>query len=232
MVGTPTLYENVLYFGSFNNRVYAVSIEEQDVLWTYETTNWVWSSPVLDEENGQLIGADLDGHVFALDLQDGSPVWTYDASGPVVGAPLLDELADGTPVIYIACDGDPNLYILDTGDGKDVSRPVTVKAEFTTKFLFFDTGTNTRAIPLFASPIDIGDLLLVGAYQGDDIVYALDQEDLQEAWRFNPREYEQQQKEEQGQEPESFLSNPTNMLLLLAVSLLMFTLMGRGRQQK
>jgi outer membrane protein assembly factor BamB len=232
MVGTPTLHAGVLYFGSFNNRLYAVSTETRDVLWTYDTTNWVWSSPIVDELNEQLIGADLDGHVFALNLEDGSPAWSYEATGPVVGAPQLDELEDGTSVVYVTCGGDPNLLVLNTSDGKEAVRPVTVQAEFKTKFLFIDTGTSVRPIPLFAPPIAMGDLLLVGAHQGDDIVYALEREGFQEAWHFNPIAYEQQQKEEEGQEPQSFLSNPMNMLLLLTVALLMFTLLGRGRRQQ
>ncbi|MBN1312384.1 MAG: PQQ-binding-like beta-propeller repeat protein [Anaerolineae bacterium] len=238
MVGTPTLYEGVLYFGSFNNRVYAVSTETRGVLWTYDTTNWVWSSPVIDESNKQLIGADLDGHIFALTLEDGTPIWTYDASGPVVGAPLLDELANGTSVVYLTCDGDPNLLVLKTSDGEAAIRPVTVQAEFTTKFLFFNTGENTRPVPIFASPVSTADLLIVGVHQlganqSGDILYALDRESLQEEWRFNQKTYERQETEEQEQEePTSFFSSPINILLFISITLLMFTLFGRGRRQQ
>ncbi|MBN1426781.1 MAG: PQQ-binding-like beta-propeller repeat protein [Anaerolineae bacterium] len=233
MVGTPTLYEDVLYFGSFNNRVYAVSIEKRDVLWTYDTTNWVWSSPVIDEQNDQLIGADLDGHIFALDLEDGSRTWAYDASGPVVGAPVLGNLEDDTSVAYITCGGEPNLLILNTSDGKEAISPVTVKAEFPTMFLIVNTGTSTRPIPLFAPPVGTDELLLVGAHQGDDLIYALELDDLQEAWRFNPKEHEQKQKEEQGEEePASLFGSPMNLLLIFSLALLIFTLFGRGRRQK
>ena len=234
MVGTPTLYEGVLYFGSFNDRVYAVSTETHDVLWTYKSTNWVWSSPVIDEPNGQVIGADLDGHIFALSMKDGSPVWTHDASGPVVGEPLLGELADGTSVAYITCGGDPNLLILDVSDGNEV-KSMSLNAEFTTRFIVIPTGTDVRSIPLFAPPVGGDNLLLIGAHQGDNIVYALEREDLQEVWRFNPTAYAQQQKEAQSQgqeEPTSFFSSPMNILLFVSVALLMFTLFGRGRNKK
>lgn len=232
MVSTPTLYEGVLYFGNFNNRLYALSVETQGVLWTYDASNWVWSSPVIDEQNQRLISADLDGHVFALNLVDGSPAWTYEATGAVVGAPLLGELADGSPVVYLTCKGDPNLLVLNTNDGKEAIRPFSLKAEFTTKFLFIDTGIDTRSIPIFASPVAADELLLIGAHEGNDTLYALDREDLQEKWRFNPTQYENQLKEEQGQAPESFFSNPLNMLLLMLMTLLVFSMMGRGRGKK
>lgn len=230
MVSTPTLYEGVLYFGNFNNRLYALSVETHQVLWTYDTTNWLWSSPVIDEPNERLISADLDGHVFALNLTDGSPAWTYEATGAVVGAPLLGELDDGTPVVYLTSKGDPNLLVLNTSDGKEAVRPFSLKAEFTTKFLFIDTGIDTRTIPIFSSPVVADDLLLIGAHEGDDTLYALDRQDLQVAWRFNPVEYENQQKEEQGQAPESFFSNPLNMILLMLMTLLVFSMMGRRRK--
>jgi outer membrane protein assembly factor BamB len=230
MVSTPTLYEGVLYFGNFNNRLYALSVETHDVLWTHDTSNWIWSSPAIDEKNQRLISADLDGHVFALDLADGSLAWTYEATGAVVGAPLLGEI-DDVPVVYLTCKGDPNLLVLNTSDGKETLRPVSLKADFTTKFLFIDTGTDTRTIPIFSPPVAADDLLLIGAHEGNDTLYALDRQDFQVAWRFNPIEYENKQKEEQGQAPESFFSNPLNLVLLMAMSLLMFSIMGRGRRK-
>lgn len=231
MVSTPTLYKGVLYFGNFNNRLYALSVENQDVLWTYDTTNWLWSSPAIDEQNQRLISADLDGHVFSLNLADGSVAWTYEATGAVVGAPLLGEI-DGEPVVYLTSKGDPNLLVLSTSDGKNAVRPFTLKAEFTTRFLFIDTGIDTRPIPIFASPVAGGELLLIGAHEGNDTLYALNKKDMTVAWHFNPTQYENMLKEEQGQAPESFFSNPLNMLLLVVMMVLVYSLLGRGRGKR
>ncbi len=184
IAGTPSLYDGVLYFGSFNNRVYALDATTREVLWTYTTSNWVWSSPVKDEQTGLLIGGDLDGHIFALDPNTGRAVWTFSAEGPVVSPPAIGEL-DGERVLY-ATSGDTKLYILRVSDGTQAVAPVTVEAQFTTRFLFFPTGTTTRNIPLLAPPILHGDLILIGAHQGDHPLIALDRDALVERWAFSP----------------------------------------------
>jgi outer membrane protein assembly factor BamB len=185
IVSTPTLHEGVMYFGSFNNQVYAVDIETRDVLWTYETTNWVWSSPVVDEESGLLVGADLDGHIFGLQVETGEPAWTYDVDGPVVGQPVIADLVTGKHTALITSE-DGNLYLLNPADGTMVDTPSGIEAEFTTRFLFVQTGTDTRPIPLFAAPVLYNDLILLGAHEGNTLLYALDQDTLLERWHFEP----------------------------------------------
>jgi outer membrane protein assembly factor BamB len=183
IAGTPTLYDGVLYFGSFNNRVYALDTATQQVRWTYETTNWVWSSPVRDEESGLLIGGDLDGHAFALDPDTGEEAWSFSASGPIVSAPAFGEI-DGERVAYISS-GDGNLYVLSVRDGTQARAPVSIEVEFTSRFLFFNTGTTTRAIPIYAPPVLYEDLILLGAHQGDHPLIAFDRETLTERWAYS-----------------------------------------------
>lgn len=185
IVATPTLHEGVMYFGSFNNQVYAVDIETRDVLWTYETTNWVWSSPVVDDASGLVIGADLDGHIFGLDAASGEPAWTYAANGPVVGQPVIADLINDKHAALITSE-DGNLYLLNPADGTMVDTPTNIEAEFTTRFLFVQTGTDTRPIPLYAAPVLYNDLILLGAHEGNTLLYALDQDTLLERWHFEP----------------------------------------------
>ncbi|HEC23952.1 MAG TPA: hypothetical protein ENI95_13650 [Chloroflexi bacterium] len=185
LVGTPTLYEGVLYFGSFNNHVYALDAGTQEVLWTFQTTNWVWSSPAIDEENNLLVGGDLDGLVFALDRETGESVWTFDTDGPIVGTPALGTLSDGTRVAYVTS-GDSNLYMLSIEDGTPVAPPVSVKAEFTTRFLVIPTGVSIRPVPVYAPPVLYDDVVLVGVHQGESLLYAFDRETLLERWTFEP----------------------------------------------
>jgi outer membrane protein assembly factor BamB len=187
IAGTPTLYDGVLYFGSFNNTIYAIDIETRSARWTYTASNWVWSSPVKDEVTGLLLGGDLDGHVFALDPDSGDLKWEYDVGGPVVGAPAFDEI-DGQHVAYVTTGttSSPNLYTLDVETGTPAAVSYSQEAVFTTRFLFFATGTDSRVIPLYAPPIVFDDLLLIGAHTGDYPLYALERETLRERWSFTP----------------------------------------------
>jgi outer membrane protein assembly factor BamB len=184
MAGTPTIHEGVLYFGSFNDKVYALDTQTRQVMWTYTTTNWVWSDPIVVPDANLVIGGDLDGHVFALDLRSGQQRWAFDAGGPVVGTPVLGELS-GEPVVYVTS-GDSYLYILKVEDGTQARAAASIKAEFTTRFLFFPTGTTERPIPVYAPPVIYDDMILVGAHQGSYPLYALDRETLLQRWAFDP----------------------------------------------
>jgi outer membrane protein assembly factor BamB len=185
MVGTPTLHNGVLYFGSFNNRVYALDAATQTVKWTHETSNWVWGSPLVDDESGLAIGGDLDGHVFALNLEDGSPAWGFEADGPVVGTPVLADNGNGERVVYVTS-GDSHIYKLNVEDGSQADTPASLSATFTTRFLVVPTGEDVRPIPIYAPPVLLGDLILVGADQGNSPLYALDSNTLLEQWDFDP----------------------------------------------
>jgi outer membrane protein assembly factor BamB len=173
----------------------------------------VWSSPVVDEESDSVVGGDLDGHIFALDRESGRERWAFEADGPVVGAPVIGELADGTRAVYATSGvfnpGDSNLYILDVEDGSETRSPASIKAEFTTRFLFITTGADLRTVPVYAPPVLYEDLLLVGEHQSENPLHALDRETLVERWEFSPTGQQQQQaaqseEEQQTQSPLQF----------------------------
>lgn|GEM_PF-480264 len=187
MLGTPLIVNDTIYVSSLNNELYAIDLATQQVRWTYSASNWMWSSPTYLEAENLLIGGDLDGNVFALNAETGEAAWTYEAAGPVVGNPAPGEL-NGEPVVYITSgieSGETNLYVLNVADGSPADTAVSVKADFTTRFLFFNTGVDTRAIPIFAPPQIYNDMILLGAHQGDFPLYALDLETLVIQWRCN-----------------------------------------------
>ncbi len=184
MVGTPTLVNGVLYFGAFDNRVYALDVETQQVLWSHETSSWVWSNPIFDEETGLLIAGDLDGQLFALNAEDGSPVWLVETGESVVGHPVIGE-QDGGRVLY-AVSGDAKLYILNIEDGSQVHEPVESTGEFPQRFLFFSTGTDFRPVAIYAPPVLFDNLVLTGLHEGTEIIRAYDRNSLELLWAFDP----------------------------------------------
>jgi len=223
IVSAPTLHDGVLYFGSFNYHVYALDTATHQILWKYDTTNWVWSSPVYDEASNLLIGADLDGNVFALRPDDRSVAWKYDAAGPVVGAPLLATRDDGTRVVYISVGAEPNLVTLNADDGSVAVPPVGVKATFPIMFLFWENGSSERVVPMFAPPVAADGLLLIGAHEGNAQIYALDSKTLDKKWEFNGTKQEEAAKtaSPEASKPEGLFSDPIFLYVLLGASVLM-----------
>jgi outer membrane protein assembly factor BamB len=185
MAATPVFYEGVLYLSTLDKLFIALDVETQDVLWEFEgLENWVFSQPTIVEEEGIVIAGDLNGNVFALDLQSGEEAWRFETGGPVVGAPLL---GDGDDVVYIASE-DANVYTLDVATGEPVAAPAEVETEFTARFLFFSTGTETRPAPVYASPVAFNDLLLFGLHQGNYPLRAYAQDSLLPRWSFEPQQ--------------------------------------------
>jgi outer membrane protein assembly factor BamB len=60
------------YVGSFNRRLFAVSMNGQ-IVDEYRSEDWIWSTPVLVDD--VLYFTDLSGHVYALNAADFSQVW-------------------------------------------------------------------------------------------------------------------------------------------------------------
>ena len=188
IVSAPSYYEGMLVFGSFNNVVYAVDADTGEIIWEYQApTNWVWSSPSIDEQSGRVVGADLDGNVFALDVETGEEVWSVEVSGPVVGAPTIAESEDGVKAVYIGTTSNPRLYRLDLEEGRQLVPPAQVEEEFTARFLFFPTGTSVRALPIYTTPTIYDGVVLVGSHDANaSPLYALDRESLVRVWAFEP----------------------------------------------
>ncbi len=180
MLGTPVIYENLIIFASFNNELYALDLETHKIVWTYSTTNWVYTSPTVDEENGLLYGGDLEGRVFALNPASGEEAWALQTDGPVVSAPTLHEYK-GAPAVF-APSGDGDVYIIDPASGEQLDQPFEFTATFTNRFLFFSTGESDRSIPLYAPVLFFNDLTLLTAHQGDDQLYAYDSESFVQQW--------------------------------------------------
>jgi outer membrane protein assembly factor BamB len=183
MVGTPTLHDGALYFGSFSNAVYALDLETRKLLWTYPTKNWVWGSPIYDENTNQLFGGDLDGNVFAIDPATGKEGWKFTTGGPVVNSPVTAEY-DGKPAVFVTS-GDSNLYILNPENGEQIEK-VGVTAEFKQSFLFVPTGTTIRPIPVYARPIVLDDKILLGTHEGPEPIHAYNLASLKKLWTFMP----------------------------------------------
>jgi outer membrane protein assembly factor BamB len=160
---SPVVGKDGVYVGSFASTIEFIKPNgEHKVIAT--TKNWIWGSPVLDDDT--LYYADLDGTIYSLDLASGEQNWdVVKPEGPVVANLLVSG-----DQIYVASEANPTseigtLVALDR-DGKIVwSKEVGGK--------------------LYTPPVAAGDLILVAPYQADFVLAAYDVEGKQ-AWKFTP----------------------------------------------
>ncbi len=111
VASTPLLAEGRLYVGSFNKSFFEISLDGH-ILNRYDTQNWVWGTPAIDDE-GIVYVADLSGYVHALDTNSSlAERWSVQiAERGIRPGPLVYEQR----VIVASRDG--KVYWLDRRDG-------------------------------------------------------------------------------------------------------------------
>jgi eukaryotic-like serine/threonine-protein kinase len=84
---SPVLADGRIYIGSADGKVYAVSADKGDVLWTYQTGAQIRATPTLAE--GVLYVGSWDSSMYALDAQTGALRWQTPIGGQVQTTALV-----------------------------------------------------------------------------------------------------------------------------------------------
>ena len=155
---------DTVYVGAYDERFYALSIDDGSKRWDFQAEEWFWSAPVVDGDT--VFTASLDGKVYALNTEDGSERWEdpYSAGAEVRGA-----LAMGARGIIVA-GRDGFVHQVDPESGEAIGEPFltgdSVEADLTndaersvytvpTKpatLFIIDTSTQTLAASFFTLP--------------------------------------------------------------------------------
>lgn len=115
VASTPLLANDRLYVGSFNKGFFEISLDGR-ILSRYETQNWVWGTPAIDE-NGVIYVSDLSGFVHALDSERNlAEIWSNQVADRGIRA---GPLAYMERVIVASRDG--KVYWLDKRDGVPIN---------------------------------------------------------------------------------------------------------------
>jgi len=89
----------IIYIGSSNNSIYAISAASGTYKWKYTTGDKIISSPAIGHDGIEpvvYVGS-LDRHVYALAANDGTLKWAFETQAEVYGSPAVS--ADGR--IYV-----------------------------------------------------------------------------------------------------------------------------------
>lgn len=155
---------NLVYFSSFDMRVYAMHQDSGTIAWTRATSNFVSSSPALDADGGLYVGA-FDGMFTKMHALTGEILWSVPLSAPIYASAAI--ASDGSVFIGTA---EGTIYKLAPSDGSVLST--------------FQTGSPVwSSVSLGCDPEDpSGYLAYVGTSAGT--LLALDQE-LRHRWSYD-----------------------------------------------
>jgi len=160
MVSKPALSgEGLIYVSTFGNQILALSEEDAAIIWSFETEDWAWASPVIDGD--QVYASDISGTLYALDAQSGELNWQVQPGGAIVSSPLVRE----EEIIFSTTEGSL-VMVSKTGT---IQRNQEVEGK------------------LYSSPAAAADLLLVTPAEADQILIALD-ENGNTVWDYPPAE--------------------------------------------
>ena len=163
IASTPLLANGRIYVGSFNRAFFEISLDGA-ILNKYDTQNWVWGTPAIDE-TGIIFVADLSGYVHALDSQNNlAELWSVQVAerGIRAGPVVYDQR-----VIVAARDG--KVYWLDKRGGELINaREIEGRPELLGDLLLLEPG-DTLDIDeplLIVSSVDTGKLLIAFGVDG------------------------------------------------------------------
>jgi outer membrane protein assembly factor BamB len=158
---SPLLVKGVLYFGTWDGKVYAVDARTGEQLWTFQTDDKVKGGAAYAK--GILYIGSYDGHLYALDAQTGAVRWESEAQGGLTGSGnfyATPTVAYGR--VFIGnTDGRVYAFGAETGD------------------LLWSHSTGDY---VYSSAAVFAQTVYVGSY--DDKLYALDAATGDERWSF------------------------------------------------
>lgn len=149
-----TVSEGILYIGSWDNNVYALTLEGKE-LWRYRTNGpIVFSGPEMG--NATVYIGCFDGHLYALDALSGSLKWKFRTKMPITAHPVIHD-----DTIYV-CSTDNCLYAV-SPEGQELWK-------------FLTGGYLAAAATIHSERIYFG--------SWDCYLYALSLPDHEVAWKF------------------------------------------------
>jgi len=147
--------ENSIFFGTFDQNLYAVSKIDGSETWKFRGEDWFWAKPTV--KDGIVYAGCLDQKIYALDASSGKEIWQFAGDGRIVTSPI----SWGDFVVAISEAGE--IYVLESQTGA-LQRKTNI-------------GYTTMA-PLYLAD----DLVFV--HGRDRTVYCVDVQKGEIAWKF------------------------------------------------
>jgi serine/threonine protein kinase len=86
---SPIFHKGVVYFGSYDNNLYAVDTNEGEFMWKFPAEGGIVSRPAI-QESLVLFGSE-DHKLYAVSSRNGREVWNYPTERPIRSSPTIAE---------------------------------------------------------------------------------------------------------------------------------------------
>lgn len=194
----PAVAKGIVFAGTYDNNLYAVTADKGEFLWKYPTGGGIGGSPIVHED-AVLFGSS-DHSLYSLQLRKGRLNWRFNAEGAIYSTPAarFDHAFFGSD--------DGFFYVINLMRGNlywktNVYSPVRSTPYVSDELVYFGTeGGQVLALELAAgkpkwqatakravtsSPKIADDILYIGA--SDGMVYAMDAGSGWPIWRFQTK---------------------------------------------
>ena len=135
--------KNLIIFGSLDKKIYALDIMTGELKGQFETTEGIYSTPLVYKDHVYV--ASLDKHLYCFNLTTGQFAWDFTTSGRIFASP---EVIDNS--IFIGSN-DGRLYELDAKTGQLISAFQAV--ERITNKIVFNQKTRRIFLTTFANEV-------------------------------------------------------------------------------
>jgi outer membrane protein assembly factor BamB len=109
--GPVAIHDGLAIFGSWDDTLYAVDLEDGTEVWSFGARADVMTGPAIDPDGTVYLGSH-DDDLYALDGTDGTELWRYATRGNVIGA------ITATPDHVLAGSYDARFYAVGADEGR------------------------------------------------------------------------------------------------------------------
>lgn len=109
ILNAPAVHEGRVFFGSLDQKMYGLDLEDGSLLWSHDVGGAINSAPAVDS---LVYFGSYDYNVYALRASDGEMIWQFPTEGHVLSSAVIDDSN-----VYIGSN-DRNLYCLSKLNGE------------------------------------------------------------------------------------------------------------------
>ncbi len=87
--GTPTVWDNSVYIGVYDNNLYVLNALDGTYRWQFSSNGGIATTPVIVPEENLVMFGSQDKTFYALDARTGQLAWSFPTDAPIRSSPVV-----------------------------------------------------------------------------------------------------------------------------------------------